>query len=201
MIYHIWGENLNSTKESYESIAPWDISEPQPAIMWLEEKGEIGDTVLDIGCGTGQNALFLSEKGYNVTAIDLNPKMIEIGEERARKRNLKIDFQVYDLFELINYSKKFDTVIDSSVFHMFSDSKRKSLETNIRSILKDEGRYHMLVFSDKEPEGYGPRRIKKKDIRDTFYDGWEVYRIKEAKIGINIMKGWSWGWLASILKI
>ncbi len=58
----------------------------------------------------------------------------------------------------------------------------------------------MLVFSDKEPDGYGPRRIKKEEIRSTFNVRWDIYRIKEAKIGINILKGWSWAWLASLKK-
>ena len=187
--------------DSYESIAPWDVSKPQAEIKWLEEKGEISSNVLDVGCGTGQNALFLAEKGYTVTGIDIAPDTLKIAKERALKRNINVNFHIYDLFDLKNYSKSFNTIIDSSIFHMFSDKLRKSYENNIRSVLNDNGTYHMLVFSDKEPDGYGPRRIKKEEIRSTFNVRWDIYRIKEAKIGINILKGWSWAWLASLKKI
>ncbi|MCE7735574.1 MAG: class I SAM-dependent methyltransferase, partial [Candidatus Heimdallarchaeota archaeon] len=170
-------------------------------IKWLEEIGEIKGDVLDVGCGTGQNSLFLANKGYTVTGIDKSDKSVNIVKERAQQRKLNVEIVNYDIFELKNYPKSFDTIIDSSIFHMFSDEKRIQYEKNIRSVIKEGGTYHMLVFSDKETENYGPRRIKKEEIKKTFSEGWDIYRIKEARIRINIGKGWVWAWLASLTKI
>ena len=47
-------------ESAYQETAPWDIPGPQPAIVGLEEAGEIRGSVLDAGCGTGENALYLA---------------------------------------------------------------------------------------------------------------------------------------------
>ena len=57
-------------EEAYLSLPPWDIGRPQGEIIRLAEEGEIRGVVLDAGCGTGENALFLSDLGYKVTGID-----------------------------------------------------------------------------------------------------------------------------------
>lgn len=57
--------------------APWDIGRPQGDIVRLAEQGGFKGTVLDIGCGSGANALFLAEKGHTVVGIDAIPAAIE----------------------------------------------------------------------------------------------------------------------------
>ena len=53
--------------EAYTSgRPPWDISQPQPAFVALAQAGRITGKVLDVGCGTGENALFLGQRGLVV---------------------------------------------------------------------------------------------------------------------------------------
>ena len=72
-------------REQFESKsqgqAPWDIVGPQPAIVWREEAGAIRGSVLDAGCGTGENARYLASRGHEVWGID---------EWHSVKRNPKI---------------------------------------------------------------------------------------------------------------
>ena len=49
--------------EAYCGIPNWDIGRAQPVFVSLHEAGEISGDVLDVGCGTGENALFLAERG------------------------------------------------------------------------------------------------------------------------------------------
>ena len=62
---------------------------------WLDDRTP--GRALDLACGTGRNALCLAEKGYDVTAIDISPRAIALGEDMAREKGLKINWIVADL--------------------------------------------------------------------------------------------------------
>jgi SAM-dependent methyltransferase len=109
--------------------------------------------ILDGGCGTGGHAIPLAERGYDVTGIDLSEEMINIAKEKARKRNVNIDFYVMDLRDL-KLSKKFDAcILMFSVIDYLTDTKDllKTL-TNIREVLKNDS---LLIFDF----WYGPAVI------------------------------------------
>ncbi|MGZ4914859.1 MAG: class I SAM-dependent methyltransferase [Halobacteriota archaeon] len=57
----------------YEGTPPWDIGHPQREFVQLEEADEIKGSVLDVGCGTGENALYLAERGHEVWGVDFSP--------------------------------------------------------------------------------------------------------------------------------
>jgi hypothetical protein len=71
---------LNS---AYRCTPPWDIGRPQKEVAGLVRRGEISGSVLDIGCGTGEHALFFAEEGHEVCGIDSAP-----WRSRKRKRRL-----------------------------------------------------------------------------------------------------------------
>ena len=62
---------------------PWDIRQAQPRLMELEALGGISGEVLDIGCGLGDNAIFLASRGHSVTGLDGSPTAIEQARSRA----------------------------------------------------------------------------------------------------------------------
>src|SRR5881397_1035587 len=80
--------------EMYQGTPPWDIGRPQPVIVRLAEEGAIRGEVLDVGCGTGENALFLASRGLRVVGLDGAPRAIEKAEAKAQKRGARIEFVV-----------------------------------------------------------------------------------------------------------
>jgi 2-polyprenyl-3-methyl-5-hydroxy-6-metoxy-1,4-benzoquinol methylase len=56
--------------------------------------------VLELGCGDGANALWLSELGYDVYGVDIAPFAIEWAQEKARARGFSIDFQIGSVLDL-----------------------------------------------------------------------------------------------------
>ena len=148
---------MSSFDEMYNETPPWDIGRAQSEIVTLEENGSIRGRVLDAGCGTGENALYLASKGYQVRGVDLSPTAIAKARAKATERGLSVEFAVHDVLDLEGLDQEFDTVIDSGVFHTFSDEDGPRLVASVASVLPPGGAYHMISFSELEPGSWGPR--------------------------------------------
>ncbi len=61
---------------AYRGTPPWDIGRPQRELVKLEESGAIVGDVLDAGCGTGENSLFLASRGHKVLGVDSSERAI-----------------------------------------------------------------------------------------------------------------------------
>ncbi len=80
---------------------PWDIGRPQPAIVRLAEAGQIRGSVLDVGCGTGENALYLAARGHECWGIDFVPIAIERAKAKAAERSSDVHFAVGNALKLL----------------------------------------------------------------------------------------------------
>ncbi len=186
---------------AYRGTPPWDIGRPQREFVRLEESGEISGDVLDVGCGTGENALFLASRGHDVWGVDSAPTAIGTARRKAEERGLAATFLVNDTLNLHEIGRTFDTVIDSGLFHALSDPERSRFVRNVSEVLKPGGTYYMLAFSDREPGGYGPRRITRTEIQAAFSDGWIINGIRAAVFESRTRPEGSRAWLSSITKV
>jgi SAM-dependent methyltransferase len=186
----------NSFESAYAGTPPWDIGRPQPAIMRLAETGQITGWVLDIGCGTGENLLYLAERGFVAMGIDGAPTAIEKARAKANRRGLNAQFEVADALNLSIPTRQFDTVIDSGLFHVFSDEDRPRFTESLGRVIRLGGVYFLMCFSDQQPGDWGPRRVTQAEIRSTFSDGWRVDDIQPSAFETNL--GPAHAWLASI---
>ncbi|MGC8644056.1 MAG: methyltransferase domain-containing protein, partial [Isosphaeraceae bacterium] len=168
-------------EEMYKGQPPWDIQAPQPAFVGLDEAGKIGRTVLDLGCGTGENALYLASRGHEVWGVDFVEAAIQRAKAKARERGLNVDFQVGDALKLDKGGKTFDAVIDCGLFHTFTDQDRPRYVSSLANVVRPGGHVLILCFSNEEPPGAGPRRITQQEIRAAFHEGWKVEDIQPAR--------------------
>ena len=185
---------------AYKGTPPWDIGRPQKEFIELVRRGEVRGSVLDIGCGTGEHALFFAEEGYEVWGIDSAPLAIGKAKEKAASRGLQVQFFVLNALELTRLNRKFDTAIDSGLFHTLSDEDRPVFVNNLADVLLPSGKYFMLCFSELEPAGYGPRRITKQEIQDSFRDGWSINYIRPAVFESRTREKGPQAWFSSITK-
>jgi cyclopropane fatty-acyl-phospholipid synthase-like methyltransferase len=160
----------------YAGKAPWDIGKPQPNFVAAAD--QITGSVLDAGCGTGDNALFIAGRGQKVTGIDFLPEPIARAKQKATERNLKATFLVMDALELRHLPEQFDSVIDSGLFHVFSDENRQRYVAGLASVLKPGGKLFLLCFSDAEPGDQGPRRVSQTELKSAFSKGWAIESIQ-----------------------
>jgi 2-polyprenyl-3-methyl-5-hydroxy-6-metoxy-1,4-benzoquinol methylase len=86
---------------AYEGTPTWDIGRPQGAVGRLAQAGLIEGSVLDVGCGTGENALFLAGLGHEVVGIDLARAAIEKARAKAVERGVGATFEVRDALDLL----------------------------------------------------------------------------------------------------
>ena len=184
----------------YQGAPPWDIGRPQKEFVRLEEAGEIVGSVLDVGCGTGENALFLASKGHDVWGVDFTPVAVERARYKAKERNLNVTFLTQNALELHTLGKTFDTVIDSGLFHALNDEERPQFVTSVASVLHHSGTYFMLCFSDLEPGSYGPRRVTQRDVRNAFGGTWHINYIRPAQMESRRKVDGIHAWLSSISK-
>ncbi len=186
---------------AYRGKPPWDIGRPQGEFVRLAEAGEIRGRVLDAGCGTGENALYLAGRGLAVLGIDAAPRAIRKAQRKARRRGIVADFLVADALDLSALPYGFDTVIDCGLFHVFSDEERPVYAASLHSALNPGGRYFMICFSERQTGAQGPRRVTQAEIRATFGEGWRVDSIVPAKLEAAIEPGGAQGWLSSITRL
>lgn len=172
---------MSSWEEAYNTTPPWDIGRPQPAFIGLVRAGELKQgRVLDVGCGTGENALYLAQTGFSVTGIDLAGSAIRAAKQKVRERGLRADFRVANALSLDLQNDYYDNVVDSGLFHTFSDENRPIFASEIFRVLARGGNYFMLCFSEKEPADWGgPRRVTKKEIEATLSPLFRINYIRD----------------------
>jgi SAM-dependent methyltransferase len=167
----------------YAGKAPWDIGKPQPAFAAVAPR--VTGPVLDAGCGTGEHALFFAARGHRVTGIDFVPEAIRRARAKAAERGLSVDFLVNDALTLADWGERFATVIDSGLFHVFSDDDRRRYVGGLARVVEPGGRLFLMCFSDEEPGTEGPRRVSRQELYDAFADGWEVESVQPVQIEVN----------------
>jgi len=188
--------------EAYRGIPPWDIGRPQPVFAKLAVDEDLGDDIIDVGCGTGEQAILFASRGYRVLGIDSAPLAIEKARAKASQRGSKAEFAVADALHLERLGRRFDAAIDSGLFHVFSDGQRATYVESLGAVLNPHGKYYMLCFSDKEPVDWGgPRRIFKQEILNSFSKGWRVNYVRPARFASAFHDRGARAWFSKITRV
>ena len=182
----------------YEGTPPWDIGRPQHAVVRLAEAGAFEGEVLDAGCGTGENSIYLASRGLVVLGVDGAWRAIEKAEAKANERRSKAVFAVGDALKLAALGRTFDRVLDCGLFHTFDDTERAAYVRGLSGILKPGGRLFLLCFSEHEPGDWGPRRVTQAALRAAFTPSFEVEAIAPEAFESHV--GSARAWLATVAR-
>jgi cyclopropane fatty-acyl-phospholipid synthase-like methyltransferase len=142
-------------------------------------------SILDADCGTGDTALFFAGRGCQVTGIDFIEEAIRRAKRKAAERGVPATFLVKDALMLKDLTERFDNVIDSGLFHVFSDEDRRRYVEGLATVLKPGGRLFLMCFSDEEPGEQGPRRVSKNELVAAFAEGWSIESIEPTRAEVR----------------
>jgi len=185
-----------------DGAAPWDIGQPQPAVVRLASAGRFSGAVLDAGCGTGENALHLGSLGLSVLGVDVAETALAIAREKARARGIKVEFVAVDVFKLGRSRRIFQTVLDCGLFHTFDADERPRYAASLGSVTEHNGTLYLLCFSDIGPD-IGPHPITREDLGAAFnpINGWNAAAIKPDRLRTRFHANGAPAWFATIRRI
>jgi len=177
----------SSWDDAYAMDRPpaWDIGRPQPAFLRLADRGLLAGRLLDSGCGTGEHTLLAAARGAEATGIDVSARAIELAWAKAAERGSAARFETGDVLRLGDLGLTFDTVLDSGVFHVFSDEDRVRYVASLAAALRPGGHCYLMCFSDRQPGDAGPRRVSQDELRAAFGDRWAVTSIEAETFEVN----------------
>ena len=191
---------------------PWDIGRPQPAIVRLASAGGFAGTVLDVGCGTGENTLHIASRGFSVFGVDVAETALAIARQKDRLLDSsqqekalgtpKVEFAAADAFHLERLGRMFDTVLDCGLFHTFDGDERPRYVAALASVTKQKGTLYVLCFSDDRRDA-GPHPVSQEQLRSAFNSnsGWNVVVIESDRIQTIYHENGAPAWLATIKRI
>ena len=183
--------------------APWDIGGPQPTVMRLASERKFTGTVLDAGCGTGENTLHVATLGLSVFGIDVAETALAIARAKAADRGIAVEFAEADAFELERLGRKFQTVLDCGLFHTFDSEERPRYVASLASVTEHDGTLYVLCFSD-EGSDIGPHPIRQEELREAFNPnaGWHIAAIEPDRLQTRFHdENGAPAWLATVKRI
>lgn len=176
---------------------PWNIKTPPDALVELVDSGKVKPCkTIDLGCGTGNYAIYLASVGFDVTGIDISSTAIKIAKENAKKKGVKCNFLVTDILgNLDEVKEKFDFAYDWELLHHIFPEQRKKYVENVCRILNPRGKYLSVCFSEKDSGFGGSGKYRETRLGTILYFSSEdelralfepYFNIKELKtIGIR----------------
>jgi cyclopropane fatty-acyl-phospholipid synthase-like methyltransferase len=162
---------------------PWSIGEPQPELAALIKQGKFHGDVLDVGCGEAAIDLYLADQGYTTVGLDLSPTAIELAKAEAAKRGLtNATFEVADISAFTGYDGRFETIVDSTLFHSIPVEAREGYQRSIVRAAAPGASYFVLVFDEAGMPDGPANPVTEDELRDIVSKYWTIDEIRPARI-------------------
>lgn len=129
---------------------PWDTGISPPELLKFLTGSSPG-RALDLGCGTGTNAITMTQHGWQVVGVDLSALAIRAAHRTAHHSGLEIDFRQEDVTRLASIEGPFDFALDIGCFHSLNAVGQHNYLRNLTRVLKPGGAY--LIYTWLAGEG------------------------------------------------
>ena len=170
----------------FEGPPPWNIGEPQPELAALAAAGMFRSDLLDAGCGYAELSLTLAAEGYTVHGVDLTPTAVAAATKAAQERGLSsASFEQADITTFGGHNGRFNTVVDSTLFHSLPIEGRDSYLRSVHRAAADGAGYFVLVFAKGAFPGeweQKPNEVDEDELRTAVSKYWQVDEIRPAFI-------------------
>jgi cyclopropane fatty-acyl-phospholipid synthase-like methyltransferase len=179
-----------------ERDTPWDSGIRSRELARVINEGHVKPgRALELGCGTGTNAVFLAKQGFDVTAIDLSAEALAIAEQKAADAGVKIHFKKADVCSLREDLGGFDFVFDRGCYHSVRRNDLAGFLETLRLVTRAGSKYLVLAGNANEQTEFGPPRVHEHEIRSELGPLFDVDFIREMRFedkgGVDGPLGWS----------
>ncbi|WP_066638448.1 class I SAM-dependent methyltransferase [Desulfolucanica intricata] len=167
---------------------PWDIGKPDFNLIQTVTAMDIKPCkALDIGCGTGDNSIWLSQENFDVIGIDTSEIAIQRAIEKVSKASVKCTFMVIDFLTNKIEGAPFGFAFDRGCFHSLnSDEERKSFAKNVAAHLQKDGLWLSIIGNaDEKRDCPGPPQRTAGDIVNSVEPYFEILSLVSSKFGSN----------------
>jgi len=176
-------------RERYESgDTPWDVGQPDFNLIEVVTNTPIlSCQVLDIGCGTGDNSIWLAQNGFQVIGTDTSEIALQKAKEKASRANVECDFVLADFLKSEIAGAPFGFIFDRGCFHSFSaEEERRRFAQHVAGHLEDAGLWLTIVGNaDEHRQGPGPPQRTAGDIVLAVEPYFEVLSLISSHFGSN----------------
>jgi SAM-dependent methyltransferase len=159
---------------------PWDTGRPSAELQQVLSRHSIAPCrALEIGCGTGSNAVWLAQQGFEVTGIDVAPLAVEQAEQRTQAAGVKANFQVADVLQLPDLQGPFAFFFDRGCYHAVRRGAADEYAVAIAKQLVSGGRGLILAGNAREPHEPGPPVVTEDQIRNELGVAFRILDLQE----------------------
>jgi SAM-dependent methyltransferase len=159
---------------------PWDTGQPSSELQRVLSRTAIQPCrVLEIGCGTGTNSVWLAQQGFEVTGIDLAPLAVEQAEKRASAAGVKVHFVLADVLNLPDLGGPFAFFFDRGCYHAVRRDAPEQYAPAVAGQLAAGGRGLILAGNAREPHDPGPPMVTEEQIRDELGAAFQILDLHE----------------------
>ena len=171
---------------------PWDSGTPDPLLVEVIESHAIAPgRTLEVGCGTGTNAIFLAQHGFDVLGIDIS----EVAVEKARaKAQGRCHFEAVDFLAAAPAGGAFQFVVDRGCFHVFDEEgERARFAEKVAAELNEHGLWLSLIGSTEgAARDEGPPRRSARDVINAIEPSLEIVQLRSTEFTVfeEQLKSW-----------
>lgn len=120
---------------------------------------------IDLGCGVGREAIFLAQRGFVVTGVDISPTAIGMAAKAAAGAGVDVDFVVDDLTALTTVSGTFDLIVDVGAFNDLNAEQRDAYVRNVLPLGTENSLFFLMCFEQKVPRS---------ETRERFGESYDI---------------------------
>ena len=183
-----------SWDESYASgQLPWDTGRPEPLLVEFVTSGGIKPSpTLEIGAGTGTNAIWMAERGFDVRGVDVSPLAVERARAKMEGRALRCRFAALDFLAATPLEGPFQFVFDRGCLHVFDEpDERQRFAARVAAILAPSGLWLSLIGSTEGlPREVGPPRRSAIEVTLAIEPALEIVELRSAEFHGSNAKAW-----------
>ncbi len=179
-----------------EGTTPWDSGLPSAELRRVITEQAIEPCrVLELGCGSGTNAVWLAQQGFTVTAIDCSERALEQARHKADAAGVSVEWQCEDVTQFRTQTEPFPFVFDRGCFHCIRRDMPTELQPTLLNCTASGTRFLVLTGNANEDREHGPPSLTEDELRGELTELFEIELIREFYFedpgGVQGPLGWS----------